>query len=356
MSEVITPQQLTSPASAGGKAEGTRPLGPRRTRPAASRTWRGRLLRWLAGACHDGWGLYGPPAAGILMYHRITDEIPGLPRPTWNVPPRRLAAQLEGLLVRGWQAWPLERVLEHHQRGLAIPRRTFVVTFDDGYANNLYQALPILQRLGVPATVFLATAYLDSPGPFPFDDWEAAGTPRVMSEAWRPLTTAECRQLLASGLVRLGAHTHTHADFRGQPERLRRDLAQCQAVLRDLFFIESPPLALPYGTPEDGFAAAELIAAAREAGVSCCLTTEPERIGPQQSPFGWGRRGVEAEDTAATLAGWLSGWENVLRQKAAAAGRGALRWLGSAAPSRSSASVSTQKESLRHPPPQEPPA
>ena len=48
------------------------------------------------------------------------------------------------------------------ERGLPIPRKTFVVTFDDGYVNNLTQALPILTRLGVPATVFVATAYLDS--------------------------------------------------------------------------------------------------------------------------------------------------------------------------------------------------
>ena len=304
-------------------------LAARRNRPArrlCGRSWRGRLLTWLAGKWQDGFGPRGTQAVGILMYHRITDEIPGVPAPTWNVPPARFAAQLEGLLARGWRAWPLEQVIDYHRRGQPIPRRTFVVTFDDGYANNLYQALPILRRLAVPATVFLATAYLDGRDPLPFDDWEAAGSTQVPQEAWRPLTTTECQQLVASGLVTLGAHTHTHGDFRGQPHRLRSDLARCLAVLRERFFLESPPMALPYGTLADGFASQELLVAAEEAGVSCCLTTEPRLVLPGQSLFGWGRRGVEADDTAATLAGWLGGWETALREAIAAPVRLARRW------------------------------
>jgi peptidoglycan/xylan/chitin deacetylase (PgdA/CDA1 family) len=278
-------------------------------------------LTWLAGTCHDRFGPRLTQAVGILMYHRVTEAIPGVAPPTWNVPPAQFAAQLEGLLARGWCAWPLEQVIECHRRREPIPRRTFVVTFDDGYANNCSQALPILKRLGVPATVFLATAYLDSRRPLPFDDWEAAGSPRVPQEAWRPLSTAECQHLVASGLVTLGAHTHTHADFRGQPERLRSDLAVCLSVLRKRFFVESPPMALPYGTPADGFASNELIEVARQAGVSCCLTTQPQLVRPHESPFGWGRRNVEASDTAATLAGWLGGWETAFREARAAAAR-----------------------------------
>lgn len=281
---------------------------------------------WVAGQCHDRFGPRQDQAVGILMYHRVADPIPGIAPPTWNVPPARFAAQLEGLLARGWRAWPLEQVIEQHRRGEPMPRRTFVVTFDDGYANNLYHALPVLNRLGVPATVFLATAYLDSRRPLPFDDWEAAGSPHVPQEAWRPLSTAECQQLVASGLVTLGAHTHTHVDFRGQPEKLLSDLAACLSVLRERFFVESPPMALPYGTPTDGFASPELIAAARDAGVSCCLTTQPALVRPGDSPFGWGRRGVEASDTAATLAGWLGGWETALREAFCIAARVGGRW------------------------------
>lgn len=262
-------------------------------------------------------GLLGPRekrAFGILMYHRVANPPPGRPKPTWNVPPRRFEQQLVGLLSRGWRAWPLRQVLECMQRDLPIPRKTFVVTFDDGYANNLIQAYPILTQLSVPATVFLATAYLDSNRPFPSDDWPAAGLPGVPSETWRPLTSEECVRLTANGLVDLGAHTHTHADFRGRPEALIANLQQNLAVLQEQFGVEHPAFAFPYGTKSDGFASAELASAAREAGVTCGLTTEARIVRPDDSPFDWGRFAAEDHDTARTLAARLGGWQEAVRR------------------------------------------
>ena len=46
-------------------------------------------------------------ALGILLYHRVVQPVPGVAKPTSNVVPRRFRAQLEGLLSRGYQAWPL---------------------------------------------------------------------------------------------------------------------------------------------------------------------------------------------------------------------------------------------------------
>jgi peptidoglycan/xylan/chitin deacetylase (PgdA/CDA1 family) len=249
------------------------------------------------------------------MYHRVVEPPPGMPRPTWNVPPKLLEAQLAGLLARGWVAWPLSQVIECQQRELPIPRKTFVVTFDDGYANNCTQALPILSRLGVPATIFLATAYLDSEEPFPSDDWEAAGRGGAPSEMWRPLSTDECWQMLASGLIDIGAHTHTHADFRGRPRELLADLETNVAVLRERFGIHRPAFSLPYGTKCDGFAGSELASAARSVGVSCSLTTEATIVRPGDSPFDWARIPAEEHDSAGTLAARLGGWQEALRAK-----------------------------------------
>lgn len=250
---------------------------------------------------------------GILMYHRTCDAPRGFARPTWNVPPERFRQQLVGLLRRDWKPVPLRSVLESNGRQLALPPKTFVVTFDDGYANNLLYALPVLKQLGVPATIFLATAYLDSAQPFPSDDWPAAGDPGVPADTWRPLTTDQCRELLASGLIELGAHTHTHADFRGRPNELADDLAQCSNLLSDRFGIESPTFAFPYGTRADGFASESLAAAARDAGMQCSLTTEPQLIQFGEDPFSWGRFAAEEHDTAATLAAKLGGWHTTLR-------------------------------------------
>ncbi len=248
------------------------------------------------------------------MYHRIADRVPGHPPPTWNVTPARFAWQLRGLLSRGFDAWPLKKVVDYHRCGRMIPRNVFVITFDDGYANFLHQVLPVLQRYRLPATLFLATAHLDSQEPFPFDDWTSARHADVPRESWEPLSTKQCHLLLESGLVELGAHTHTHQDFRGRPEAFRADLIQCVAELRNRFNIESPTFAFPFGSPKLGFASEGLVANTYPAGVTCALTTESKVVLPTDDPFHWGRFTAANGDTPATLAARLNGWNNLLRQ------------------------------------------
>jgi len=253
-------------------------------------------------------------AFGILVYHRVAPHVRGAPRPTWNVTPRQLRSQLGGLLSRGYVAWPLRKVLEAHRQGNPIPRCVFVVTFDDGYANNYQFALPILKQLNVPATIFLATGYLDSKLPFPFDDWEGAGKASVDSRLWRPLTSEQCDKLLGSSLIELGAHTHTHCDFRRHPDHLTEDLGQCVDVLSRRFGVTQPTFAFPYGRRDLGFSSPPLSNAARAAGVCCALTTEQELVTPASDPFDWGRFTAASVDNAATLAAKLDGWYSWLRE------------------------------------------
>ena len=271
--------------------------------------WSAALLGTQA-STRGGWQF------GILMYHRIIDRVPGQPTPTWNVTPARLRQQLSGLLQRGYQAWPLRKVLEYRQRRMTLPPKVFVVTFDDGYENNFTQALPILSDLKVPATIFLATAYLGTNKPFPFDDWKASGSADVPADAWRPLSIEQCRQLQASQLVELAAHTHTHQDFRGRLDALRDDVRNCAAFLQENFGLTDATFAFPYGTKRLGFAGETLARVVRESGLLCSLTTEWELARLDGDPFDWGRFQVDQRDSAAILAGKLSGWYGWLRSGA----------------------------------------
>jgi len=252
-------------------------------------------------------------AFGILMYHRLTKPPIGVATPTYNVPPSRFRAQLEGLLSLGYQAWPLRKALEFSRTGQAIPRNTFVVTFDDGYENNYVHAWPILKDLQIPATIFVTTAYLDSKDPFPFDDWSAAGVSGTPAESWRPLTIMACREMLDEGLIDIGTHTHTHADFRPQPEALRADLSTSIQVLGEQLDLQDATFALPYGTRRRGFSGPVLAGIAKKAGVLCSLTTENELVIPGSDPFDWGRFTVTAADTPRTIAARLDGWYELFR-------------------------------------------
>jgi peptidoglycan/xylan/chitin deacetylase (PgdA/CDA1 family) len=240
---------------------------------------------------------------GILMYHRVVDHVPGLPAPTWNITPGKFHDQLAGLLRRGFEPWPLRRLVEYHNQERPVPKKVFVVTFDDGHESVYLYGWPVLRKLQVPATVFLATAFIDSQQAFPFDDWVGAGTSYAPIETWRPMSSQQCRDIVSDGLVELGAHTHSHQDFAGRLEEFHTDLGLNVDVLQGSYAAASPALAFPFGSVNKG-----MLDVAHEVGVTCGMTTRAMPIDVSQDPFGWGRFDVEAWDTAATLAAKLNGW------------------------------------------------
>jgi peptidoglycan/xylan/chitin deacetylase (PgdA/CDA1 family) len=129
-----------------------------------------------------------------------------------------------------------------------------------------------------------------------------------------------------TGLIEIGAHTHTHADFRGRPQAFERDLQISVDRVRELFRVNDVTFAFPYGSRHAGFAAQDLVEAARRTGVICGLTTQCAAVDLPSDPFTWGRFNVFPWDTAATLGakcnGWY-GWAPQLKQRLSATVR---RW------------------------------
>jgi peptidoglycan/xylan/chitin deacetylase (PgdA/CDA1 family) len=136
------------------------------------------------------------PRLRILMYHRVAR----LPAPDQlNVTPERFERQI---------AW-----LAAHRRVVGLPAAvaeiagagtladSVVVTFDDGYLDNLENALPVLQRHGIPATIFVTSAFCG----------QSRRHPRYPDEAGRlHLDWEEVRRLAALPGVTIGSHTRTH--------------------------------------------------------------------------------------------------------------------------------------------------
>jgi peptidoglycan/xylan/chitin deacetylase (PgdA/CDA1 family) len=248
------------------------------------------------------------PLPGILTYHRIAPHVPELPPPLHNVEPHVFREHISGLLDRGFAFWTLEDLLACYETGKAVPARTVVVTFDDGFESVHRYALPVLVEFQVPATLFVSTAYLDSSDPFPFDEWGVRHFQEAPQETYRPMSLKQCGQIADSGVLQLGAHTHTHRDFRNRPEEFLSDLEQCVEFLRHEFALTRIPFAFPFGSPGRGFAGTALARAARRAGVACGLTTDPMLVDPRSDPFTWGRFNAFAWDNSASLAAKLDGW------------------------------------------------
>lgn len=113
--------------------------------------------RWAAQAGRIATGMPIQPKLSILIFHRV------LPQQDTLFPTEMHAGLFERLMkivARSFKVLPLKQAVRQLAQG-ELPRRALSITFDDGYANNLTVALPILRRLGLSSTVFVASGFLD---------------------------------------------------------------------------------------------------------------------------------------------------------------------------------------------------
>lgn len=134
-----------------------------------------------------------PPAGLVILgYHRVGRRSQlsiDLPTALFGEHMAHLAAQCRTVS------------LDDGVRGLAgggagRDGTSVAVTFDDGTADFVDEALPVLVRNGVPATLYVATDFVESGRAFPHDG--------------RPVSWAGLAEAVSTGLVEIGSHTHTH--------------------------------------------------------------------------------------------------------------------------------------------------
>ncbi|WP_153110287.1 polysaccharide deacetylase family protein [Propionivibrio limicola] len=105
-------------------------------------------------------GLFGTAISSrlsILIFHRVR----AVPDPLFPCEPdARRFESLMRFVAATFRVMTLGEAIDHLARG-TLPPRSLVITFDDGYADNAEVALPILQRLGLRATFFISTGFLD---------------------------------------------------------------------------------------------------------------------------------------------------------------------------------------------------
>jgi peptidoglycan/xylan/chitin deacetylase (PgdA/CDA1 family) len=136
-----------------------------------------------------------PPAAGVvvLIYHRVG----GGSGTEVDLSPQAFDEQMAWLAATG-RVVTLDAAIDLLAGTAGSDGRDdpVVVTFDDGTADLADHAAPVLERHGVPATVYLATRFVDEGIAFPDD-----GT---------PLSWSAVKDMAATGLVTFGSHTHGH--------------------------------------------------------------------------------------------------------------------------------------------------
>lgn len=138
----------------------------------------------------------------ILCYHAVSGGWPT----EFAIDPRRLEAQVRFQLRRGYRPATLSAAVEGRQ-----PGKTFAVTFDDAYRSVLREGYPVLERLGVPATVFVPSSFATSQEPMAWAEMaEWVGT--SCEAELECMSWEELRRLSKAGWE-IGSHSSSHRDL-----------------------------------------------------------------------------------------------------------------------------------------------
>ena len=236
----------------------------------------GVFLSWLPGR-------YVVP---IIMYHQVTHT--DHPQPNW-VSPENFEWQMAYLKDHGYDVIPLDDLVMSARAGKVLPRKSVVITFDDGYENNYTHAFKILKKYGFPATIFVPSDKVNTKG---------------------RLTWDQMKEMIASG-IDIGSHTQTEAYLPDLPfERQQREIRSSRDTLEQNLGITVDHFAYPIG----GFSE-DIKAIVKEAGYKSASTTNRGYDRFNKDVFELNRvRFSDQDDRKDYLWIKLSGYYNLFRE------------------------------------------
>jgi peptidoglycan/xylan/chitin deacetylase (PgdA/CDA1 family) len=221
--------------------------------------------------------------AVVLCYHAVSAAW----RHRLAIDPELLEAQVRSILRRGYRPGTARDVLRGEGKILHV-------TFDDAF-RSVPDALPILERLGVPVTVFACTGYADGGRPLLVPELRSDDPADL--EGLATLTWDELRGLAERG-VEIGSHTvsHPHLPQLADAE-LARELRDSRERIEAELARPCPFLAYPYGQNDE-----RVGRAAREAGYEAAWSLGARR--PPLDPYDLPRADLYTKDT---------GWRTTLK-------------------------------------------
>jgi peptidoglycan/xylan/chitin deacetylase (PgdA/CDA1 family) len=179
----------------------------------------------------------------VLMYHRIwPGQQDGL-----TLTPEQLKQQWYYLKAEGYQALSMQEFLEIAIGRAKPPDKCMLLTFDDGYKNNLTFVYPLLQELRWCATIFLIGNTLD-------------GTATAAASPIDEKLTLSDLQAMDPAVVQLGLHGYCHENFsQHTAAEISTIMQQTYQAFREAGIIFEPVLAYPYGArPKDAVVMGEM--------------------------------------------------------------------------------------------------
>ncbi|WHZ19661.1 MAG: Polysaccharide deacetylase [Rhodanobacteraceae bacterium] len=221
-------------------------------------------------------------AIPVLMYHNVAEVPDGL-HPDGRclyVTPAAFAAQMALLRRFGWRGVSMSEAMPYlrgERRG-----RIAAITFDDGYLDNLENAMPILQRHGFSATCYIVNGCIAK-----HNLWDAAKL-----GVHKPMMNVEQLHAWRVGGMEIGAHTRTHPHLtQCSDAQLQDEIAGGRRELEDLLGIAVPQFCYPFGDAD-----ARVARVARDAGFVASPTVRRGRAGRGMDLFMLPRVAIDNAD------------------------------------------------------------
>ena len=177
----------------------------------------------------------------ILMYHQVS-SVPDAAYARYTITPSTFARQMRILAALGYGTLSLDRLVAARSSGASLPKRAVVITFDDGFADAVRWAAPVLARHEFTATFFVVAALIGRSS-----EWT-----RRRRGIEMPLANADTLRALHAGGFTIGSHTLTHRHLAELSENeCRYELCESKRRLEDVLASEVRHLAYPYGSTND---------------------------------------------------------------------------------------------------------
>jgi peptidoglycan/xylan/chitin deacetylase (PgdA/CDA1 family) len=218
----------------------------------------------------------------VLMYHKVNDLVPN---PT-TVPTAVFEEQMSLLSELRSAPVSLDSVRDHYLLGVPLPPHAVLITFDDGYRDNLENALPVLRAHGYPAVLFVPIGYLDDGRPLPHEELL-----RTLGVSNQTLDWDELAELEAGG-VRIESHGIGHWPLTAlEPAEATREIALSKLRLEERLGREVDAFAYVKGSQADY--RPEHASLVQQAGYKLAFTSVSGANGPASDPFRLRRYNIE---------------------------------------------------------------
>jgi peptidoglycan/xylan/chitin deacetylase (PgdA/CDA1 family) len=218
----------------------------------------------------------------VLCYHAVSERWPA----DFAVTPNQLEQQLRHLLDRGCRGATFTEAVKGPRSG-----RTLAVTFDDAFRSVLTLGFPVLERLGLPGTIFAPTAFMEGGRSLAWPEiGEWADGP--YADELVPLSWQQLHEIADAGWE-VGSHSLTHPRLTTLDDvELTRELGASKRECERQLGRPCTAIAYPFGDVDRRV----VDAAAREGyEAGAAMTVRSSRV----QPLAWPRFGVSREDSLA---------------------------------------------------------